>query len=126
MESRNQLQALQHESSEHLLESPDPLRSIQDLHVRQRQNRVQPELLNQNKSQSCSGSIPKNSPQEQNLITFTPTRRQNENACSIHHNQNEPKKQRSPRKKTRNEWRLNQGQFELNKTQEISHIVPDE
>ena len=37
-------------------------------------------------------------------------------------NQEQPKRQRSPRKKKKSEWTLNQRQFDQNKTQEISHI----
>ena len=40
--------------------------------------------------------------------------------------QEQPKRQRSPRKKKRSEWTLNQRQFDQNKTQEISHISPRE
>ena len=37
----------------------------------------------------------------------------------------EPKGQRTPRKrKQRSEWNLNQRQFDQNKQQEISHILP--
>ena len=41
-------------------------------------------------------------------------------------NQEQPKGQRSPRKKKKSEWTLNQRQFDQNKTQEISHISPRE
>ena len=41
-------------------------------------------------------------------------------------NQVQPKGQRSPRKKKKSEWTLNQRQFDQNKTQEISHISPRE
>ena len=41
-------------------------------------------------------------------------------------NQEQPKRQRSPRKKKKSEWTLNQRQFDQNKTQEISHISPKE
>ena len=38
----------------------------------------------------------------------------------------QPKQQRSPRKKKNSEWTLNQRQFDQSKTQEISHILPGE
>ena len=40
--------------------------------------------------------------------------------------QEQPKRQRSPRKKKNSEWTLNQRQFDHSKTQEISHILPGE
>ena len=40
--------------------------------------------------------------------------------------QEQPKQQRSPRKKKNSEWTLNQRQFDHSKTQEISHILPGE
>ena len=40
--------------------------------------------------------------------------------------QEQPKRQRSPRKKKNSEWNLNQRQFDHSKTQEISHILPGE
>ena len=40
--------------------------------------------------------------------------------------QEQPKWQRSPRKKKNSEWTLNQRQFDHSKTQEISHILPGE
>ena len=40
--------------------------------------------------------------------------------------QEQPKRQRSPRKKKGSEWALNQRQFDHSKTQEISHILPGE
>ena len=40
--------------------------------------------------------------------------------------QEQPKRQRSPRKKTNSEWTLNQRQFDHSKTQEMSHILPGE
>ena len=40
--------------------------------------------------------------------------------------QEQPKRQRSPRKKKNSEWILNQRQFDQSKTQKISHILPGE
>ena len=67
------------------------------------------------------------SQQEDDLITFTPFGEQQvpqvQDAVG---NQEQPKRQRSPRKKKKSEWTLNQRQFDQNKTQEISHISPRE
>ena len=61
------------------------------------------------------------------MITFTPIVEQQvppvQGATGI---QEQPKRQRSPRKKKNSEWTLNQRQFDHNKTQEISHILPGE
>ena len=65
--------------------------------------------------------------QEPNLIMFTPLREQQTSQMQgAAWRQEQPKKQRSPRKKMRSEWTLNQRQFDQNKTQEISHISPRE
>ena len=40
--------------------------------------------------------------------------------------QEQPKRQRSPRKKKNSEWTVNQKQFDHSKAQEISHILPGE
>ena len=65
--------------------------------------------------------------EEANLITFTPIVQQQvvqtQGAAGI---QEQPKRQRSPRKKKNSEWTLNQRQFDQSKTQEISHILPGE
>ena len=64
------------------------------------------------------------SPQEHNLITFTPPPGQ-EVVQGATGKQSEPKKQRTPRKrKAKSEWQLNQRQFDQNKSQEISRISP--
>ena len=63
----------------------------------------------------------------ENLITFSPVVEQQvpavQGATGIHE---QPKQQRSPRKKKGSEWTLNQRQFDHSKTQEISHILPGE
>ena len=60
------------------------------------------------------------------MITFSPVVEQQvpavQGATGI---QEQPKRQRSPRKKG-SEWTLNQRQFDHSKTQEISHILPGE
>ena len=61
------------------------------------------------------------------MITFTPIVEQQvppvQGMTGI---QEQPKRQRSPRKKKNLEWTLNQRQFDPSKTQEISHILPGE
>ena len=67
--------------------------------------------------------------QQPNLITFTPLgppppgQHEVQGAIGI---QSVPKKQRSPKRRKRSEWQLNQKQFEHNRSQEISHISPRE
>ena len=65
--------------------------------------------------------------EEANLITFSPVVEQQvpliPGETGI---QEQPKCQRSQRKKKKSEWTLNQRQFEHSKTQEISHILPGE
>ena len=68
-------------------------------------------------------------PTQHDLITFTPPPRQNVNPPPVvEKHTSEPNKQRSTRKrKIRNEWQLNQRQFEQqNRSQEISHILLQE
>ena len=61
------------------------------------------------------------SQQEPNLITFTSLGEQQVPQMQGEEGrQEQPKRQRSPRKKKRSEWTLNQRQFDQNKTQEIS------
>ena len=65
--------------------------------------------------------------QEANLITFTPIGEQQVSQVQgAARSQEQPKRQRSPKKKKNSEWTLNQRQFDQNKTQEISHILPGE
>ena len=67
------------------------------------------------------------SEQEDDLIMFTPFGEQQVlQVQGTVGNQEQPKRQRSPRKKKKSEWTLNQRQFDQNKTQEISHISPGE
>ena len=65
--------------------------------------------------------------EEANLITFSPVVEEQvpfvQGATGI---QEQPKRQRSLRKKKNSEWTLNQRQFDHSKTQEISHILPGE
>ena len=63
---------------------------------------------------------------EDNLITFTPLTI-NTQGRGQEHPQQEPKEQRSHRRRVQNgTWRLNQKQFNLSRNQEISHISPVE
>ena len=65
--------------------------------------------------------------EEANLITFTPiVEQQVPQAQGATGSEEQPKRQRSPRKKKSSEWTLNQRQFDQSKTQEISHILPGE
>ena len=94
------------------------MRSIRNLHIQQRQNRLQSEVPKVNETHSESPRL--SQPQEANLISFTPPHGQQ---STNKRNNDEPKRQRSPRKrKQRDEWRINQGQVEQNR--EISHISP--
>ena len=65
--------------------------------------------------------------EEANLITFSPVVEEQvplvQGATGI---QEQPKRQRSPRKKKNSEWTLNQRYLDHSKTQEISHILPGE
>ena len=107
-------QAVNREISEHSPVWPDPMRTIRNLHIQQRQNHLQNKIPDRNETRD---EVPE--PQEPNLISFTPLRGQQ----NMTEERNKPKKQRSPRRrKTKNEWQLSQREFEQN--QEISHISP--
>ena len=101
--------------------------SIRNLHIQQRQNQHSVQELNQTPSPAPQTLQIQVSQQESNLITFTPLGEQQipqmQGAAG---RQEQPKRQRRPRKKKRSEWTLNQRQFDQNKTQEISHISPRE
>ena len=116
-----------HEFREHSRESLDPMASIHNLHIQQRQNRRSTEELNQNTSSAPQTTRTPVNQEEANLITFSPVVEQQvpalQGATGI---REQPKRQRSPRKKKGSEWTLNQKQFDHSKTQEISHILPVE
>ena len=101
--------------------------SIHNLHIQQRQNRGSTEELNQNTSSAPQTTQTQVNQEEANLITFSPVVEQQvpalQGATGV---QEQPKQQRSPRKKKGSEWTLNQRQFDHSKTQEISHILPGE
>ena len=59
-EGNGQVQGMLCELSEHSLESLDQMRSIRNLHVQQRQNRLRTEVSNQNKAQSGPTNSPTN------------------------------------------------------------------
>ena len=101
--------------------------SIRNLHMQQRQNRGSTQELNQTTTSAPQiPRIPVNQ-EEANLITFSPVVEQQvplvQGATGF---QEQPKRQRSPRKKKNSEWTLNQRQFDHSKIQEISHILPGE
>ena len=101
--------------------------SIRNRHMSQRQNRRNTQ--EQNKDTPSAPQTPRvqANQDEANLITFSPDMEQQvpavQGATGI---QEQPKGQRSPRTKKNSEWTLNQRQFDHNKTQEISHILPGE
>ena len=115
------------EFREHSRESLDPMASIRNLHIQQRQNRRSMQELNQTTASAPQTLQIQVHQEEANLIKFTPIVEQQvppvQGATGI---QEQPKRQRSPRKKKSSEWTLNQRQFDQNKTQEISHILPGE
>ena len=130
-ERRNEMvtsaQGEPHEFREHSRESLDPMESICNLHIQQRQNRGTTEELNQNTSAAPLTTRTQVNQEAANLITFSPVVEQqvpaSQGATGV---QVQPKRQRSPRKKKGSEWTLNQRQFDHSKTQEISHILPGE
>ena len=101
--------------------------SIRNLHMQQRQNRRGTQEMNQNTPSAPQTTQTQVNQEEDNLITFSPGVEQQvplvQGATGM---QEQPKRQRSPRKKKNSEWTLNQRQFDHSKTQEISHILPDE
>ena len=115
------------EFREHSRESLDPMASIRNLHIQQRQNRSSAQELNQTMPSAPWTPRIQVNQEEANLIMFTPIVEQQvpsvQGATGI---QEQPKRQRSQRKKKNSEWTLNQRQFNHSKTQEISHILPGE
>ena len=101
--------------------------SIRNLHIQQRQNQCSVQELNQTPSPAPQTPQIQVTQQEDDLITSTPFREQQVSQVQgVVGNHEQPKKQRSPRKKKKSVWTLNQRQFDQNKTQEISHISPRE
>ena len=114
-------------SNQHSRESPDPMVSIRILHIQQRQNRRSIQELDQTMLPTPQMLRIQVSQKEDDLITFTAFGEQQvPEVQGAAGNQEKPKRQRSPRKKKKSEWTLNQRQFDQNKTQEISHILPKE
>ena len=93
--------------------------------MQQRQNRRGAQELNQTTPSAPQTPRIQVNQEEANLITFSPVVEQQvplvQGATG---SQEQPKGQRSPRKKKNSEWTLNQRQFDQSKTQEISHILP--
>ena len=116
-----------HEFPEHSRESLDPMASIRNLHIQQRHNPRSTEELNRTTPSAPQVTQTQVNQEEANLITFSPVVEEEvpfvQSAIGI---QEQPKRQRSPRKKKNSEWTLNQRQFDHSKTQEISHILPGE
>ena len=115
------------EFREHSRESLDLMESIRNLHMQQRQNRRSTQEPNQNTTSAPQTPRIQVNQEEANLITFTPIMEQQvppvQGATGT---QEQPNRQRSPRKKKNSEWTLNQRQFDHSKTQEISHILSGE
>ena len=98
---------------EHSRESPDPMVSIRNLHIQQRQNLHSVQELNQTTSPAHQTPRIQVSQQEDDLITFTPFGEQQvPQIQSAAGNQEQPKRQRSLRRKKKSEWTLNQRQFD--------------
>ena len=101
--------------------------SIRNLHKQQRQNRHNTQELNQTTPSAPQVTRTQVNQEEANLITFSPVVEEQvplvQGATGI---QEQPKRQRSPRKKKNPEWTLNQRQFDHSKTEEISRILPGE
>ena len=115
------------EFQEHSRESLDPMASIRNLRIQQRQDRCSTQEPNKTTPSAPQTPQIQVNQEEANLIMFTPIVGQQvplvQGATGI---QEQPKRQRSPRKKKNSEWTLNQKQFDHSKTQEISHILPGE
>ena len=97
-----------HEFREHSRESLDPMESIRNLHMQQRQNRRSTQELNQTTPSVHQTTRIQANQEEANLITFSPVVEQQvplvQGATGI---QEQPKRQRNPRKKKNSEWTLN-------------------
>ena len=115
------------EFREHSRESLDPMASIRNLHIQQRQHQSSAQELNQTTPSVHQTTRIQANQEEANLITFSPVvEEQVPFVQGVTGTQEQPKWQRSPRKKKNSEWTLNQRQFDHSKTQEISHILPGE
>ena len=105
---------------EHSRESLDPMESIRNLHMQQRQN--QRSTQEQNKNTPSAPQTPRIevNQEEANLITFSPVVEQQvpsgQGATGF---QEQPKRERSPRKKKNSELALNQRQFDHSKTKKF-------
>ena len=114
------------EFREHSRELLDPMASIRNLHMQQRQNRRSTQELNQTTPSAPQTTRIQVNQEEANLITFSPVEQQVPVVQGATGLQEQPKRQRSLQKKNNSEWTLNQRQFDHSKTQEISHILPGE
>ena len=92
------------EFREHSRESPDPMASILNLHIQQRQKLCSVQELNQTTSPAPEMPQIQVSQQEDDLITFTPFGEQQVSEVQgATGNQGQLKRQRSPRKKKKSE-----------------------
>ena len=115
------------EFREHSRESLDPMESIRNLHMQQRQNWCSTQEQKKNTPPAPQTLRIEVNQEEANLITFSPVvEQQVPSVQGVTGLQEQPKRQRSPEKKKNSEWAFNQRQFDHNKTQEISHILPGE
>ena len=101
------------------------MESIRNLHMQQRQHKCSTQELNQTTPSVHQTTRIQANQEEANLIMFSLVVEEQvpfvQGATEI---QEQPKQQRSPRKKKNSEWTLNQRQFDHSKTKEISHILP--
>ena len=103
------------------------MESIRNLHMQQRQNRCSTQEPNQTTASAPQTPRIQVNQEEANLIMFSPVVEQQVPLVQgVTGFQEQPKRQRSPRKKKNSEWTLNKRQFYHSKTQEISHILPSE
>ena len=98
VETKTSTQAASHKSSEHSLESLDLMRSIRNLHIQELQNCTCNETANHNRVPRGPNNEVNTSPQDHNLITFTPPPGQYEVQQGTTGRQGEPKKQRPPKR----------------------------
>ena len=88
------------------------MESIRNLHMQQRQDRRSKQEPNKNTPSAPQIPRIQVNQEEANLITFTPiVEQQVAPVQGVTGIQEQPKRQRSPRKKKNSEWTLNQRQF---------------
>ena len=106
-----------HEFREHSRKLLDPMESIRNLHMQQRQHRHSTQELNQTAPSVHQTTQIQTNQEEANLIMFSPVLAQQVSLIpSETEIQEQPKCQRSSQKKKKSEWTLNQRQFDHSKT----------